>query len=147
MVIYTYTCVYAYSYGYIYILYIYIYICMLYDTYIYTHIYIYIYISEVGGVSPTGKSDSVRSVPFVRACERAKLCVRVRENVLPTAGVRELQIFSGAGAVPLVSLVVGLGKGWGSQPAASDAVPSPSPESADSQLLIQLVRLVSCSSS
>ena len=36
----------------------------------YIYIYIYIYISEVGGVSPTGKSYSSRS--YVRASEAAR---------------------------------------------------------------------------
>ena len=32
----------------------------------------------------------------MRACERAKLCVRVRESVPPAARVGELKIFSAA---------------------------------------------------
>ena len=45
-------------------------------------------ISEVGGVSPTGKSYSFRSC--VRACERAgearRSCVRARGDVASVAG-------------------------------------------------------------
>ena len=55
------------------------------------------------GKSPTGKSDSFRSC--VRACERAKLCARVREGVLPPARAGTRQISSGmcSGTPPLQS--------------------------------------------
>ena len=51
--------------------------------------------SEVGGVSPTGKSAFV----FVRAmgaCERAKLCVGALDSDSPPARLGELKMGSGA---------------------------------------------------
>ena len=58
-----------------YVMYVCVYVCM------------YVCISEVGGVDPTGKSDSFRS--FVRACVRAcvRSCVGARGDVLSKARV------------------------------------------------------------
>ena len=54
----------------------------------------YTYISEVGGVSPTGKSAFV-FVRAMRACERAKLCVGALANDSPPARPGELKMVSG----------------------------------------------------
>ena len=51
--------------------------------------------SEVGGVSPTGKSAFV-FVRAMRACERAKLCVGASESIPPPSRLGELKISSGA---------------------------------------------------
>ena len=52
-------------------------------------------ISEVGGVSPTGKSAFV-FVRAMRACERAKLCVGALDSDSPPARPGELKMSSGA---------------------------------------------------
>ena len=82
----------------------------------------------------------------VRACERAKLCVRVRESVLPTARVRELQIFSSA-----VVAAAGFSRGSAREGGGKGGKPASQPASQEIRefreirvLSIQLVRLVSC---
>ncbi len=52
-------------------------------------------LSEVGGVSPTGKSAFV-FVRAMRACERAKLCVGALDSDSPPSRPGELKISSGA---------------------------------------------------
>ena len=81
---------------------------------------------EIGFVS------FVRAVrACVRACERAKLCVRVRESVLPTARVGELKISSGTDfRAPLPELIVeencwfSLQMGGPAQPASQPVKPA-----------------------
>ena len=67
-------------------------------------LHIHIYIGGWGGES--NREIGFGSFRSVRACVRASeaVCARERESVLPTARVRELQIFSGAGVQCVVSL-------------------------------------------
>ena len=69
----------------------------------------YIVLSEVGGVSPTGKSAFV-FVRAMRACERAKLCVGALDSDSPPARSGELKMSSGT--FGLLLTVAGVLRNW-----------------------------------